>query len=91
MTRNTTDRVWFVTGASSGLGLAFTRAALAAGDRVVATARRTALLDPTLAEHPGRLVVLPSTSPTAKPSRPPSTRPPPPSAASTSSSTTPAS
>ncbi|WP_405360312.1 SDR family NAD(P)-dependent oxidoreductase [Kitasatospora sp. NBC_00085] len=59
MTRNTTDRVWFVTGASSGLGLAFTRAALAAGDRVVATARRTALLDPTLAEHPGRLVVLP--------------------------------
>ncbi|MFF2040190.1 SDR family NAD(P)-dependent oxidoreductase [Kitasatospora sp. NPDC058170] len=59
MTRNTTDRVWLVTGASSGLGLAFTRAALAAGDRVVATARRTSPLDATASEHPGRLVVLP--------------------------------
>ncbi|WP_405810721.1 MULTISPECIES: hypothetical protein [unclassified Streptomyces] len=36
MTRSTAaaDRVWFITGASSGLGLAFTRAALDAGDRV---------------------------------------------------------
>jgi NAD(P)-dependent dehydrogenase (short-subunit alcohol dehydrogenase family) len=33
------NKVWFVTGASSGLGAAVVRAALAAGDRVVATAR----------------------------------------------------
>lgn len=32
-------RVWFITGASKGLGRAFTEAALAAGDRVVAVAR----------------------------------------------------
>ncbi|WP_415976478.1 oxidoreductase [Rhodococcus sp. 077-4] len=33
------DRVWFVTGASSGFGREFVRAALDAGDRVVSTAR----------------------------------------------------
>ncbi|WP_330229241.1 SDR family NAD(P)-dependent oxidoreductase [Nocardia sp. NBC_00508] len=32
-------RTWFITGANRGLGRAFTTAALAAGDRVVATAR----------------------------------------------------
>ncbi|KAH9953647.1 short-chain oxidoreductase [Russula dissimulans] len=32
-------RVWFITGASTGLGLALTRSALARGDYVVATAR----------------------------------------------------
>jgi NAD(P)-dependent dehydrogenase (short-subunit alcohol dehydrogenase family) len=32
-------RVWFITGASRGLGLALTRAAVEAGDAVVATAR----------------------------------------------------
>ncbi|WP_020498171.1 oxidoreductase [Sciscionella marina] len=35
-------KVWFVTGANRGLGNAITRAALAAGDQVVATARDTA-------------------------------------------------
>lgn len=35
-----TPRIWFVTGASRGLGTAIARAALAAGDKVVATARR---------------------------------------------------
>lgn len=34
------QNVWFVTGASRGLGAAIVRAALDAGDRVVATARR---------------------------------------------------
>ena len=34
------SRVWFITGASRGMGVAFTRAALAAGDSVVATGRR---------------------------------------------------
>lgn len=35
-----TPKIWFVTGASRGLGAAIVRAALDAGDRVVATARR---------------------------------------------------
>jgi NAD(P)-dependent dehydrogenase (short-subunit alcohol dehydrogenase family) len=33
------SKVWLITGASRGLGRAFTEAALEAGDRVVATAR----------------------------------------------------
>jgi len=37
-----TPRTWFITGASKGLGRAFTEAALAAGDRVVAVARTMA-------------------------------------------------
>lgn len=36
------SRVWFVTGASKGIGLETVRAALEAGDRVVATSRRPA-------------------------------------------------
>ena len=39
------DRVWFITGASSGFGQAIAAAALDRGDRVVATARRTDALD----------------------------------------------
>jgi len=39
------SRVWLVTGCSSGFGEAIARAALAAGDEVVATARRTDALD----------------------------------------------
>ncbi|KAH9022081.1 NAD-P-binding protein [Lactarius deliciosus] len=34
-----TVRVWFITGASTGLGLALTRSVLARGDHVIATAR----------------------------------------------------
>lgn len=52
------SRVWFVTGASKGLGRAFTRAALEAGDRVAAVARGTAALDDLAAEHEGRLLAL---------------------------------
>ncbi|MFG2603158.1 SDR family NAD(P)-dependent oxidoreductase [Streptomyces sp. NPDC048514] len=60
MTRTTTsDRLWFVTGASSGIGLALTRAALAAGDRVIGAARRIEPLTALVAEHPGRLDALP--------------------------------
>ncbi len=33
------DRTWFITGASRGFGRSFTNVALAAGDRVAATAR----------------------------------------------------
>ncbi|MYW16888.1 SDR family NAD(P)-dependent oxidoreductase, partial [Streptomyces sp. SID2955] len=59
MTRTTTsDRLWFVTGASSGIGLALTRAALDAGDRVIGAARRTEPLTALAAEYPGRLDAL---------------------------------
>src|SRR5207248_592581 len=37
---DTAGRVWLITGASSGFGQAIAEAALAAGDTVVATARR---------------------------------------------------
>ena len=52
-------RVWFVTGASRGLGRAFTEAALAAGDRVVGASRDVSPLDDLAAQHPGRLLALP--------------------------------
>lgn len=52
-------RVWFITGAGRGLGREFARAALAAGDRVIATARRPEVLDDLSAEYDGQLVVLP--------------------------------
>lgn len=38
-------RVWLITGASSGFGLAIAQAALARGDRVVATSRRVEAID----------------------------------------------
>lgn len=59
MTTASTARVWFITGASRGLGRAFAEAALAAGDRVVAVARTTSALEPVAAEHGDRLLVLP--------------------------------
>jgi NAD(P)-dependent dehydrogenase (short-subunit alcohol dehydrogenase family) len=52
-------RVWFITGASKGLGRAFTEAALAAGDRVVAVARGVEALDDLVAEHADLLLALP--------------------------------
>ena len=45
------DRTWFITGASRGLGRSFAQAALAAGDRVAATARDTSALEQLVAEH----------------------------------------
>jgi NAD(P)-dependent dehydrogenase (short-subunit alcohol dehydrogenase family) len=52
--RPAAGRVWLVTGASSGLGRAITEAALAAGDTVVAAARRTDALDDLVSAHPDR-------------------------------------
>lgn len=52
------SRVWFITGATRGLGRAFTQAALDAGDRVVGAARSIELLDDLAAAHPGRLVTV---------------------------------
>ncbi|MFD8500392.1 SDR family NAD(P)-dependent oxidoreductase [Amycolatopsis sp. NPDC059657] len=51
------DRVWLITGISRGFGRLIAEHALANGDRVIGTARRP--LDELVAEHDGRLVVLP--------------------------------
>jgi NAD(P)-dependent dehydrogenase (short-subunit alcohol dehydrogenase family) len=48
-------KVWLVTGASSGFGRAITEAAVAAGDTVIGTARRTEPLDDLVAAHPDRV------------------------------------
>ena len=48
---------WFVTGASSGLGRGLVETLLARGDRVAATVRRPAVLDPLSARHGDRLWV----------------------------------
>ncbi|WP_406194588.1 SDR family NAD(P)-dependent oxidoreductase [Kitasatospora sp. NBC_01560] len=53
-----TGRVWFITGASRGLGRAFADAALAAGDVVAVAARTTAPLEELAAAHPGRVLPL---------------------------------
>lgn len=45
------NRIWFITGTSRGFGRSFAQAALAAGDRVAATARDTSSLDDIVAEH----------------------------------------
>ncbi len=53
-----TQKVWFITGASRGFGLEIVRAALAAGDQVVATVRsQPAQLATTLHNHPELYVV----------------------------------
>jgi NAD(P)-dependent dehydrogenase (short-subunit alcohol dehydrogenase family) len=49
------NRVWLVTGANSGFGRAITEAAVAAGDVVVAAARRTSTLDDLVAAHPDQV------------------------------------
>jgi NAD(P)-dependent dehydrogenase (short-subunit alcohol dehydrogenase family) len=53
------NRVWLITGANSGFGQAIAEAAVAAGDIVVATARRVASLDGLAAAHPGQVDALP--------------------------------
>jgi NAD(P)-dependent dehydrogenase (short-subunit alcohol dehydrogenase family) len=54
---NETGRIWFVTGASRGLGRAFIEAALNRGDRVVATARTPSALSD-LGTADGRMLSL---------------------------------
>ena len=58
MNQNTSPRTWLITGASSGFGLALARAALAAGDLVVATARRPETLDALVEQAPDRVAAL---------------------------------
>ncbi|MFF4251539.1 oxidoreductase [Streptomyces sp. NPDC001663] len=52
------NRVWLVTGASSGFGRAIAEAALAAGDVVVGAARRPEALDDLVAAHPDQVEAL---------------------------------
>lgn len=49
------NKVWLITGATSGFGRALTEAALAADDMVIGAARRTEALDDLVAAHPGQL------------------------------------
>lgn len=52
-------QTWFITGSSRGLGNAITRAALGAGNRVAATARRPEQLGGLAGEHGDRFAALP--------------------------------
>lgn len=52
------DRVWFITGASSGFGQALADAVLAKGERVVLTARRVDRLNALAQKHDGRAMAL---------------------------------
>jgi NAD(P)-dependent dehydrogenase (short-subunit alcohol dehydrogenase family) len=45
------SKTWFITGAARGIGMATARAALAAGDNVVATGRNLDILQTAYAEH----------------------------------------
>ena len=55
----TSPKIWFVTGASSGLGAALCRAVIARGDCLVAGARRTERLQPLRDLAPDRILTLP--------------------------------
>jgi NAD(P)-dependent dehydrogenase (short-subunit alcohol dehydrogenase family) len=54
-----TDKVWFITGASRGFGMAWTRDALARGDSVAAAVRDTSALTDLVGEYGERLLPLP--------------------------------
>ncbi|TFK84283.1 NAD(P)-binding protein [Polyporus arcularius HHB13444] len=52
-------KIWFITGASTGFGRVLTEIVLEKGDSVVATARRPAVLDDLVSNHPSdRLLTL---------------------------------
>lgn len=53
------QRVWFITGASQGLGLEIARAALHCGDRVVATSRNTEQAAASIGGDSDQLLVVP--------------------------------
>ncbi|SCX24152.1 SDR family NAD(P)-dependent oxidoreductase [Mycolicibacterium fluoranthenivorans] len=53
------SKVWFITGSSRGFGRELVRAALAAGDRVAATARRPEQLDDLVSGYGDRIAALP--------------------------------
>lgn len=53
------SRVWLITGSSAGFGQAIARAALARGDRLVATARHPEALEDLVSGSPDRVLALP--------------------------------
>lgn len=55
---NASQKVWLVTGCSSGLGRSFVRAIVARGDIAVATARDPETLRLLQAQHPGQVMPL---------------------------------
>jgi NAD(P)-dependent dehydrogenase (short-subunit alcohol dehydrogenase family) len=59
MTPQDTSRVWLITGSSAGFGRHLAEAALARGDRVVATARRPDTLDDLVATAPESALAVP--------------------------------
>jgi len=52
------EKVWFITGSSRGLGLDLTKAVLANGDKVAATARNPKQLDSLVAQYPNQLYAI---------------------------------
>ena len=52
------EKVWFITGSSRGFGRVWTEAALKRGDKVVATARNPAVLQPLVASYGDRILPL---------------------------------
>ncbi len=58
MIRTMESPIWLVTGCSAGFGLALSRAVIARGDRLVATARDSATLAPLVAAAPDRVLPL---------------------------------
>jgi NADP-dependent 3-hydroxy acid dehydrogenase YdfG len=49
-----TQRVWFITGCSSGFGRAYAQAVIAHGDKLIATARNVETLHDLTAQAPDR-------------------------------------
>ena len=58
MPKNSRDQVWFITGASTGLGRELAKVLLGAGGRVVATARKPEQLKDLADASPGNLLAL---------------------------------
>ncbi|MGW7079831.1 oxidoreductase [Streptomyces sp. NPDC054866] len=54
-----TGKVWFITGTSTGLGRALAHEVIAAGERLVATARDTSTLDDLISAAPDRVRAVP--------------------------------
>jgi NAD(P)-dependent dehydrogenase (short-subunit alcohol dehydrogenase family) len=59
MNEHASPRTWMITGTSSGFGWALAHAVVAAGDRVVATARRREPLEALIREAPDRAIDVP--------------------------------
>lgn len=66
MPTSSSDRVWFITGASTGFGRMLAEELLRRGERVVATARDTSKVEDLVRQYPAQVVALPLdvTSPT---------------------------